>query len=158
MVWRARDTTTTFLNFGAIPAGKIIRSRGYFLIAHKNFEGSMTPDFKYSAMAMAGDANTVAITRTSLSPTNDDAQVVDMVGWGSVRVSEGDTDAPKQSTDSQSIERKALETSTAATMAPGGIDAQMGNGQDTDNNGNDFILRANRDPQNSQSPVEPPAL
>lgn len=156
VVWRTKAGEKTYSSLLTIPTGKIIRARGYFLIGHTGFKGSVTPDAKYTT-EMAKDANTVTITSTAGRPGTAGAQVVDQVGWGSVSVSEGDSDAPAQTTANQSIERKALETSTAASMGPGGVDALLGNGQDTDNNGNDFILRSMRDPQNSQSPIEPPA-
>jgi hypothetical protein len=53
-----------------------------------------------------------------------------------------------------SLERKALSTSTSATMAVGGTDANRGNGYDSDNNSTDFVTRAARQPQNSSSPTE----
>jgi hypothetical protein len=40
-------------------------------------------------------------------------------------------------------------------LAPGGSDAFRGNGHDTDDNSQDFVLRANPQPQNSSSPPEP---
>jgi phosphatidylserine/phosphatidylglycerophosphate/cardiolipin synthase-like enzyme len=55
-----------------------------------------------------------------------------------------------------SIERKALATSTADSLAAGGAHELLGNGQDTDNNGADFVTQTHgRNPQNTLSPAEP---
>jgi hypothetical protein len=53
----------------------------------------------------------------------------------------------------KSFERKANENSNIDTM--NGIDELAGNGYDSDNNQNDFIIRDNSDPQNSRSLREP---
>jgi hypothetical protein len=58
---------------------------------------------------------------------------------------------------SQSIERKASQGSTIASMIIGGIDEFLGNGEDSDNNANDFIIRALPQPQNRSSAAEPVA-
>jgi hypothetical protein len=53
-----------------------------------------------------------------------------------------------------SLERKANASSTAMSMASG-ADATLGNGQDTNVNVNDLVVRASRQPQSSASPTEP---
>lgn len=58
--------------------------------------------------------------------------------------------------ENESIERKALSTSTASTMLIGGADEFKGNSYDTNNNSTDFILRTISQPQNSSSPTETP--
>ena len=57
-------------------------------------------------------------------------------------------------TAGQSVERKANGASTVATMTTGG-DATLGNNQDTNNNGADFIVRPTRQPQTKTSTAEP---
>jgi len=82
--------------------------------------------------------------------------IIDALAWGS-----GQT-APLVETipfitnipDNQSIERKAYSTSDVSTMV--GVDASKGNGYDTDNNSNDFVLRTVSQPQNSSSSTEIP--
>lgn len=80
---------------------------------------------------------------------------VDKVAWGSGNSPEG-TAAPNHPAVGGSLERKALSTSTSATMAAGGADASFGNGWDSNNNSADFVTRAIRQPQNAQSPIEQP--
>lgn len=56
----------------------------------------------------------------------------------------------------ESLERKAQTGSTSESMQEGGEDEYLGNGQDTDNNYNDFIIRDTPQPQNSTSNPESP--
>jgi hypothetical protein len=80
--------------------------------------------------------------------------VIDKVGGGS---GAGDCEGSPVGdlAEGESLERKAVDTSTAVSMASGGTDALKGNGQDTGNNNADFVLRTSPDPQNSSSPLEP---
>ncbi len=66
--------------------------------------------------------------------------------------------APGHPAAGGSLERKAGREATSATMGSGGADELKGNGQDTNNNANDIVTRAARQPQNSAStPETPPA-
>ncbi|MGC8928828.1 MAG: lamin tail domain-containing protein, partial [Myxococcota bacterium] len=78
-------------------------------------------------------------------------------GFNSGDAAEGSsfTNPCSSNTCTKSVERKARNTSIAATMQSGGIDEFLGNGYDTDNNANDFIVRDTKEPQNSSSPPEP---
>jgi len=83
-------------------------------------------------------------------------EVVDLVGWGAADSPEGD--ALGSHARGGSFERKALENSTAADMAPGGAHEFEGNGWDSDDNFSDFVThdaQADCSPQNSESPAEP---
>ena len=82
--------------------------------------------------------------------------IVDALSWndGST-LGEGNEFDPDPGGD-QSIERKALSTSTAPTMAIGGADEFKGNGFDLNDNATDFILRTVSEPQNSSSGTESP--
>ena len=53
-------------------------------------------------------------------------------------------------------ERKANSTSTAITLAPSGIDVNLGNGWDSNNNSADFVAQSSLSPQNTSSPTENP--
>jgi phosphatidylserine/phosphatidylglycerophosphate/cardiolipin synthase-like enzyme len=83
---------------------------------------------------------------------------VDKVGWGTAVNPEGGAAAPNHGTSANgnSVERKADATSTAALLATGGAQQLLGNGQDTNNNGADFVTQTNgRNPQNSSNAPEP---
>jgi len=56
--------------------------------------------------------------------------------------------------DAKSIARKACASSTDATMGPGGAEYEFGNGWDTDNNGNDFFVKSESEPQGLSDPGE----
>ncbi len=98
-----------------------------------------------------------AIALTDTNPTG--AAIIDKVGYGTANGFEGTAAAPSPSSgNTKSIERKAQANSTASSLAPGGVDASNGNGQDTDNNSSDFVVQSNINPQNSASPPENPAV
>ncbi|MCY1020638.1 lamin tail domain-containing protein [Pyxidicoccus sp. MSG2] len=139
-----------------IPPGKVIKARGYFLVANTAFQGgSTTADVTYS---FDMSASTTAGGHVRIGPgltTSTSDVAVDKVGWGTGNSPEG-TAAPSHPASGGSLERKAVSTSTSATMAVGGADAARGNGTDRDNNSLDFVTRAARQPQNSASPTELP--
>jgi hypothetical protein len=96
----------------------------------------------------------------NVSTAKIDPNVVDTLGYGSTAdspegLSDGGHTADITTNGTQSFERKANASSTAATMAVGGADELKGNGQDTDRNGADFIVRAVRQPQSSDAGAEP---
>ncbi|MCD6436470.1 MAG: lamin tail domain-containing protein, partial [Clostridiales bacterium] len=83
-------------------------------------------------------------------------EIADWVGYGSlddVSLAEGGqaTYAP---TASSSIERKAFPDSTYYKMVAGGIHEKKGNGEDSNNNAMDFVLRSISEPQNLTASVE----
>ena len=82
--------------------------------------------------------------------------IIDALSWNdaSASLKEGTEFTPNPGAN-QSMERKALSTSTQATME-GGADAAKGNGFDAGNNATDFILRLVSEPQNSGSAAESP--
>ena len=131
--------------------GAKISARGYYLLELSflnsgTYSGSTLSNGSYS-LAMAGNGGHVRLVQA------DGVTVVDTVGYGTANVPEGSAITGTLAT-SGSYERKAVSTSTAATMAVGGSDATRGNGYDSDNNANDFVLRATRQPQNSASATE----
>ncbi|MFP2908502.1 lamin tail domain-containing protein [Pyxidicoccus sp. 3LFB2] len=150
-------TGTTYSATVTIPAGRVIRARGYFLLAGANYSGTggqaadLSYTFDMSASTTAGGH--VRIGPGLTSSTTDVA--VDKVGWGTGNSPEG-TGAPSHPAVGGSLERKAVSSSTSATMAVGGTDALRGNGTDSDNNSQDFVARAARQPQNSTSATETP--
>ncbi|MCY1042634.1 lamin tail domain-containing protein [Corallococcus sp. bb12-1] len=146
-------TGTTWSSTVTIPAGKVIRAHGYFLLAGANYSGGGTTpadvSYTFDASASTTAGGHVRVQRL-VSGTYVD---VDKLGYGTGNSPEG-TAAPSHPAVGGSLERKAVSTSTSATLAVGGADASRGNGQDTDNNSVDFVTRAARQPQNSTSPLE----
>ncbi|NOK10547.1 lamin tail domain-containing protein [Corallococcus exercitus] len=144
-------TGTTWSATVTIPAGKVIRAHGYFLLGGANYVGTGTAakdvGYTFDASASTTAGGHIRIQQL-VSGTYVD---VDKLGWGTGNSPEG-TAAPAHPAVGGSLERKAVSTSTSATM--GGTDALRGNGQDTDNNSMDFVTRASRQPQGSTSPLE----
>jgi hypothetical protein len=85
----------------------------------------------------------------------DTGAIVDAVTIGAPvhPIGEGSAIVPAPGKGS-SVERKALSTSTDVSMGIGGSDEFLGNGEDTENNSSDFILRTVSQPQNSGSSIE----
>ncbi|WP_404369973.1 lamin tail domain-containing protein [Corallococcus coralloides] len=146
-------TGTAWSGTVTIPAGKVIRAHGYFLLGGANYSGTGTlaKDLGYTFDA---SASTTAGGHVRIQQLVGGTYVdVDKLGWGAGNSPEG-TAAPSHPAVGGSLERKAVASSTSTTMGTTGADALRGNGQDTDNNGQDFVTRAVREPQTSQSPLE----
>ncbi len=146
---RLKNSAGTESSLVAIGAGKSIPAHGFFLWANTagGFDTSIGADV--SNGNNLSDNNSVALRKP-------DDTTVDQVAWGATsnpQFVEGTAFTPSPASN-QSIERKALSTSTAATMT--GVDATKGNGFDADNNLTDFVLRTTSQPQNSGSPTETP--
>lgn len=123
-----------------------IPSHGYFLVTSPAYTGSTSGDETYSASSSALTAN------STISLNDASATLVDKVGMGTSVDSESSPAAAL--TSGQSLERKANNSSTVASMTTG-ADTLLGNGEDTDNNATDFIVRTTPEPQNSSSAFEP---
>ncbi|WPB75217.1 lamin tail domain-containing protein [Archangium violaceum] len=128
--------------------GAKISARGYYLLelSGGTYSGSALSNGFYS-QAMGGAGGHVRLVQA------DGVTVVDTVGYGTANAPEGSAITGTLAT-SGSYERKAVSTSTATTMAVGGSDANRGNGYDSGNNANDFVLRTTRQPQNTASATE----
>ena len=138
-----------------LPANASIPAHGFFLIVNDAY-ASLTSQADYhsalwgSGQGMADNGHERII--------NGSAVEVDKVGWGSAVNPEGGAAAPNHGTsaNNNSVERKALSTSTADSLASGGAHALLGNGQDTNNNASDFVTQTHgRNPQNSTGALEP---
>lgn len=125
-----------------------IKSHGYFLfVPQTGYTGSASADQTYSVSDNSiTDNNTILLY-------NNDSTLVDKVGFGTATDSEGAAETNPGAGTSR--ERQANSSSTSSTMGSGGIDEFNGNGEDTDNNANDFVLRSVPQPQNSASSLEP---
>ena len=141
-------------------ASGTIASHGFFLIQLAAGAGTQTnpwtadasPASPSNLSATTGKVALVNGTTAITGPT--DLSVVDFVGFGTANASEG-TLAPAPS-NSTSIERKAKSTSTAGTLASGGLDETFGNGWDSNSNGSDFVSQSSLSPQTTASSVENP--
>lgn len=131
-----------------------IKPHGYFLIGSPSYAttASVAPDIIYSATGSAiTDNNTIILYNGDPNIKNSTATVVDKVGMG-LAIDNEASDAPNPS-PGQSIIRKASANSIAGTLAAGGSEAIFGNGYDTDNNANDFVLLQTSMPRNAASPT-----
>ncbi|OGE33376.1 hypothetical protein A3C99_01655 [Candidatus Daviesbacteria bacterium RIFCSPHIGHO2_02_FULL_37_9] len=124
-----------------------IPSNGFFLITHDESFASPSADLVYSSGVIADD-NTLSLFSDS------GTTLVDKVGFGTALDTE--TTAAATPSSGQSLERKANSSSTPQSMSSG-VDINMGNAEDTNNNGDDFVVRDVPQPQNSQSDIEPEA-
>ena len=142
-------------------AGNTITSKGYFLIANNSYDGAVSADMPHSSFTLSGitDGGTIFLVNDQVTLTeNTDGgpTVIDKIAYGAgANLRPEGTAFPSVPTAHQSLERKAFATSTAETMATSGTHAASGNGYDSNNNSNDFVLNAAPNPQNSSGAREP---
>src|SRR3989344_6381798 len=123
-----------------------IPALGYFLVANEAYTGSIVADQIYSANSQnIAPSNTVLLYDA-------DGILVDKVGMG--EAIDFETEVMDPPLVNESIERKANADSTIESMVSGS-DQFVGNGQETDNNSLDFVLRGASNPQNVSSSIEP---
>lgn len=122
---------------------------GYASIA----ANTVTADATFTAVNLSSTGASIWLTTADQDPVDEnDAIVVDVVSYGSPMF-QGQNPAPAVG---GAIERKANETSTAASMAAGGTDETAGNAYDVDDAGPaNFVEQATRVPQNTSSTPEP---
>nr|QKW93861.1 metal dependent amidohydrolase [Vitiosangium cumulatum] len=153
------STTVNYSNFLTIPAGAKIKAHGYYLIASRDYTGSVTPDVQWfpasgstSLLDLSGSTGNLRLGNSTVQvDPADQTGVIDTLAFGTGRTLPETSPAPSPPLGGGSIERKALATSDSASMATGGADALKGNSYDSDNNSTDFVTRAARDPQNASS-------
>jgi len=115
-----------------------IAAKSYFLLATSEWEAAWSTSYgQPSAIFSAGLAadGAVYISHSDTATTS----VIDMVGWGANTKAVEGMAAVAPPTNG-SIERKAFPDSTPSSMTTG-IDADKGNGEDSNNNSADFITR-----------------
>lgn len=110
------------------------------------------PAYGFYLIATAGYAAGDSIMTSGLASSaghvrikNSNGVVIDLVGWGTAAFSEGSAVAAAAA--GGSIER-----------IPGRLNLLAGNGEDSDNNATDFVLREVAEPQRTSSGAEDPAL
>lgn len=133
---------TTDTSIKAWNSETLIPARGYYLWANSGWTPSVTPDTTTAATLAANNGFALRLG------AEDTGTIVDSVGLGSATNVFVETSAfPTNPEAGQSIERK-----------PGDSDPTGGNGTDTNNNANDFAIRATSEPQNTSSTNEPPEV
>ena len=154
----APSQSTGFVRCAELPADDLIVPYGFYLVASASYIedtcGSVpVPPDAILTGSLTSDSGAIRIVGAG-------AVVIDRVAWGANPAGEGSAlapwPAPGWSQVSNSAERKATASSTAASMAENGTDATAGNGRDSDDNLADFVFRSGRWPQNKTSPPEPP--
>ncbi len=148
-----------------LPAGATVPARGFYLVGSSGYSGATALDEVRKTAAgtpttfdFAAGAGHVRIGPAALSTALVDANTVDTLGYGAAAVgAEGSPMAPAAMTFStgKSLERKANAGASPESMDTG-ADATRGNNYDSNNNANDFVLRAVRQPQNRASAPEAP--
>ncbi|MFH1957537.1 MAG: lamin tail domain-containing protein [bacterium] len=148
--YSAADNGVTFSAKQTIDAGTILPAYQYYLVANIDGYSGGNADalngWSYGILAAGGHMRLV----------NSSSEEIDRVGWGTA-ISPETTVAPEhESTQLDgSIERKVTNGSTQASMESG-ADQYLGNGEDSEDNSEDFIIRTARDPQSlSDGTVEP---
>ena len=128
----ATSTKNLVLNFSATST---IASKGFFLIAHNDYDGLVAPDLRYS-----NNSNPLAYDDDVVILQDNIGSTIDEVAYNEILVG-------------KSLERKSNATSTVDSMI-NYDDRFLGNSYDADNPG-DFILRNISNPQNSRNFPEP---
>ncbi|WP_225986842.1 cadherin-like beta sandwich domain-containing protein [Rufibacter sp. LB8] len=144
----------------ALPS-KVIPAKGYFLFQGATVTGAPGVgvgvfDDNLGTFAFASSGGKIVLVNNNILLTVANPvgpQVVDKIAWGNATTGFEGAAAPAF-TATSSLERKAVATSTAATMAADGSDATRGNGYDSNNNSFDFVVSATPSIQNLVSPLE----
>ena len=149
--YSAGTNGTTWGDRAVLPSNAVIPAHGFYLVVNQSYTGSTTADYS-SGLWNSGTGMADASGHERLIDAS--AVEVDKVGWGTAVNPEG-SPAPAMTLATNSVERKALATSTADSLFAG-AHALLGNGQDTNNNAADFVLQTHgRNPQNSSNAPEP---
>ncbi len=148
---------------------KVIPSYGYFLIGNQiGYSGSVPLDAVFATSSFNIILVNGGISIATGTPgTVATSTAIDYVGWGTQGVGNcenADTTGTVCATalveDGASLERLATgypsATSTATSLAQGGVDASKGNGFDKNDNSADFVVQTVPNPQNSLSSIEFP--
>jgi len=139
--WELRKKNSSGIESNLVDNGDFngsVAPKSFFLIAHKNYKGSVVPDLRYST------GNDLSYENNSLILYNADYRTgatIDEVVYSGI---------PK----GQSLERKARQGGNCVSAQ--GKGEFLGNGCDTDDQ-SDFEIRPAPNPQNSASIAEPAA-
>jgi hypothetical protein len=126
--------TSAYLDDAAIPTNTFIKSYGFYLIAdscwYRGRDNSTWPEADHNETITLSNNNGWIILKDNLGVN------IDIVGWGSATNYEGNQTIDVN--EGKSLERK-----------PGYLNDTFGNGWDSDNNLEDFIIKDVPEPQNS---------
>ncbi|PIU46056.1 MAG: hypothetical protein COS95_00575, partial [Ignavibacteriales bacterium CG07_land_8_20_14_0_80_59_12] len=143
--WSVLTQNATGGNPDTVQLGGVLLAHRFLLIG--DAEMISVPDYPLANFSLTNSGGSIILRDAS-------QQTIDALGWGSPLVKEGNP-CGSSLPDASSLERKASASSTAQTLGPGGSEELNGNGCDTDNNANDFVIQTAVSPQNSASPAEP---
>ncbi|OGM24143.1 hypothetical protein A2715_01430 [Candidatus Woesebacteria bacterium RIFCSPHIGHO2_01_FULL_39_32] len=151
--WRLTRKTSSGIQYPLVSnLSGLIAPYGYILITPPSeYDGGVSADITYSISDERITADNTVLLYSDAGKT-----IVDKVGMGIA--TDFETAATSSPSNNSSIERKAKVSSDATSMGVGGSDELEGNGQDSFNNLNDFIIRTTSNPQNSSSATETPSL
>jgi hypothetical protein len=148
---RKTSTGTSSQNLVASLSGTI-SPKSYFLIAHPASSVINSADTEYSSSSSGMTTNNTITLYSDAGIT-----VVDKVGMGTASDVEG-TAFAENPLASGSVVRKASANSTSASLFTGGLEANLGNEYDTDNNASDFVLFETSLPKNSSVIINKPTV
>ena len=129
-----------------------IPAHGFYLWAHSDYTELSVPDNsdRQTTYQTLEDDNSIALKCGTM--------LIDGLAWGTghtASLGEGIAFSTNPSAG-QSLERKAFPVSSASDMASGGADETLGNSEDSENNGNDFVLQTSPNPQGTMDTPESP--
>ncbi|MCD6412868.1 MAG: lamin tail domain-containing protein, partial [Elusimicrobia bacterium] len=148
-----------YSNLITIPSGKVIQPYSFFLITAHDAPPALL-ELADATWNTGGYGTTLTdsgatIKLTGPSPDYDLKDKVAYTGTENPGDDPEGTAAPKHE-DGGSIERKATASSDDSSMGEGGSHEYLGNGEDSEDNSADFIVRNSRDPQSlSDETIEP---
>ena len=139
------------------PSGATISAHDFYLIATTSGDFPIADwNLEYATHFLKDAAGSVGIFPWDPDTKTDEeakAGRIDAVAWGSVTYVKESSEAEAPAAG-KSIERKAINSSTSSSMAPSGEHYTWGNGEDTNNNSANFVLKTTSEPQNSSSDTE----
>jgi len=151
--FRVDDLTTSSLpNFD-------LASRKYYLLtsatSSDGYSYGIEPDL--ITVTTSGDPTHLGLADSGgkIRLLNNKGEIIDLVAWGKDSLGAEGGPVNIDSFSWGSLERKASATSTAELLAVNGVHYYLGNGWDTDDNSQDFVLQNQPNPQNSFSLAEP---
>jgi hypothetical protein len=126
---------------GVYPGGTVIKAYGSYLVASDSASADITAKadaiITKEAFSWTEDSYTIYLGTGSIS-SDDDADIVDKLGYGDATYYEGASAEALQK--GYALERKASATSTIESMSSGGLQEFWPRLYDSDDNSNDFIL------------------
>ncbi len=128
--------------------GGLVYPNKYYLLAGNGYSLAQRPDYRHSANWGLSDEG------GHLRLVNNLGVEIDRLGYGTaanpiVMAVKGDFSSGAM------VERKAVATSTAETMARGGAHENLGNGYDSHDNSRDFFVKTIPAPQAGANSAEP---